>query len=105
MKASLYLEALRAAHGRQLSARLLRPVSRRRFPAGAPPGPAGAVDAAAALWRSEAFEPGPAPDPATRLGVFHLHYGEDVLAAARRGDPRRARQLVERWISSNPPGT
>ncbi len=62
------------------------------------------MPAADALWRSRAFEPAEqAPDPATRLGGFHLQYGEDVLAAARAGRLEEAQRLVERWIEAHPP--
>ena len=103
MRLGLYLHALRVARPRQLRARAARPFARRRFPAGPPPGDAGPVPAAEELWRSPAFEPGPAPDPATRLGAFHAQYGEDVLAAARAGDAEHARALVGRWIDDHPP--
>ena len=103
MRPGLYLHALRAARGRQLRARAARPRARRRFPGGAPPGEARPVPAAEALWRSDAFEAGSSPDPATRLGGFHAEYGEDVLAAARAGDAAGARALVNRWIDEHTP--
>jgi hypothetical protein len=99
----LYLHALRAARARQLRARLLRPVARRRFPAGEPPREAAPVPAAAELWRSAAFEAPSPPDAATRLGRFHRQYGEDVLAAARAGDLEETRRLVATWIEAHPP--
>lgn len=99
----LYLHALRASRPRQLRARALRPLARRRFPAGAPPREAVPVPAVEALWRSAAFEPTPVPDAATRLGRFRVHYGEDVLSAARAGDLAAARALVDAWIDANPP--
>jgi Heparinase II/III-like protein/Heparinase II/III N-terminus len=102
--AFLYLHALRAARARQLRSRALRPLARRRFPSGTPPHDAAPVPAAESLWRSPAFEPAPVPDPSTRLGRFHLHYGEDVLAAARAGDLETTRSLVDGWIAANPPG-
>jgi uncharacterized heparinase superfamily protein len=37
------------------------------------------------------------------LRAFHLHYGEEVLGWARRGDAERARDAVEAWIAGNPP--
>ena len=103
MKVRLYLHALRVARPRQLRARALRPLARRRFPAGAAPRDAGPIPAVEAFWRSPAFEPGPQLDPATRLGRFHRQYGEDVLAAARTGDADRARSLVVSWIEAHPP--
>ena len=103
MKPGLYLHALRVARARQLRGRALRPLARRRFPGGAPPREATPVSGGEALWRSPAFEPAPAPDPATRLGRFHLQYGEDVLAAARAGDAEEARRLVDSWVDANPP--
>lgn len=99
----LYLHALRAARARQLRARALRPVRRRRFPSGEPPRPLGPIPAAAALWRSPAFEATTAPDAATRLGRFHRQYGDDVLAAARGGDAAEAARLVATWIEAHPP--
>ncbi len=98
----LYLHALRAARGRQLRARARRPLARRRFPRGTPPRQAGPVPSGEALWRSDAFARGGTPDPETRLGRLHAHDGEDVLAAARAGDPEAARGLVEAWIDANP---
>ena len=103
MRPGLYLHALHVARGRQLRARARRPLARRRFPSDPPPRDAGPVPAAAELWRSPAFEPMPAPDPATRLGAFHASYGEDVLGAARAADVEGARMLVARWIESHPP--
>jgi hypothetical protein len=103
VKTGLYLHALRVARPRQLRARALRPIARRRFPGGPPPAAAAPVPAAAALWRSSAFEPSGTPDPTTRLGAFHSEYGEDVLEAARAGDLEAARQLVGRWIAEHPP--
>ena len=103
MSVRLYLHALRAARWRQLRARALRPLARRRFPGGEPPGEAAPVPAAEELWRSAAFEPAPPPDPSTRLGAFHAQYGEDVLAAARAGDAAAARALVDAWIDAHPP--
>ena len=103
VRPGLYLYALRAARARQLRARALRPLARRRFPAGVPPREAQPLPAAEELWRSPAFEPGPPPDPATRLGRFHAEYGEDVLAAARDGDAGAAQARLERWIDGHPP--
>jgi uncharacterized heparinase superfamily protein len=99
----LYLHALRAATPRQLSARALRALRRRRFPDGAPPRPLRPVPAAAGLWRSPAFAPAPPPDEATRLGGFHRQYGDDVLEAARRGDAGEAARLLAAWIAAHPP--
>src|SRR5205085_11857713 len=82
----LHLHALRAARARQLRARALRPLARRRFPDGEPPRTAEPVPAARALWSSPAFEASSPPDASTRLGRFHRQYGDDVLAAARAGE-------------------
>jgi hypothetical protein len=68
-----------------------------------PPRAVAPVPAAERLWRSPAFAPSGEPEPGTRLAAFHRHYGEDVLAAARAGDPRRAAELVDGWIAANPP--
>jgi hypothetical protein len=103
VKARLYLHALRVARARQLRARALRPIARRRFPGGEPPREAGLVTAAESLWRSAAFDPGPPLDVSTRLGRFHRQYGEDVLEAARAGDLEEARSLVASWIEAHPP--
>jgi hypothetical protein len=103
VKPRLYLHALRVARARQLRARALRPLARRRFPGGEPPTQARPVAVAADLWRSLAFEPGPPLDVSTRLGRFHRQYGEDVLEAARAGDVEEARSLVSSWIEAHPP--
>lgn len=100
---SLYLHALRAAKPRQLRARALRPVQRRRFPGGDPPRRLGPVPTAASLWRSAAFAPGSPPEAGSRLARFHLQYGDDVLQAARRGDLEEARSLLAAWIEAHPP--
>jgi heparinase II/III-like protein len=99
----LYVHALRAARVRQLRARALRPLARRRFPTGEPPRDATPVPSAAALWRSAAFEISSPPDTSTRLGRFHRQYGDDVLAAARAGDVAETRRLVSTWIEAHPP--
>ena len=98
----LHLYALRAARARQLRARAVRPLARRRFP-GEPPREAVSVPAAAGLWRSQAFEAGSPPDTSTRLGRFHRQYGEDVLESARAGELEEARRLVTTWIEAHPP--
>ncbi|HZS25160.1 MAG TPA: heparinase II/III family protein [Gaiellaceae bacterium] len=99
----LHLHALRAARARQLRARALRPLVRRRFPDGAPPRPAEPIPSAADLWWSDAFEASSPPDASTRLGRFHRQYGDDVLAAARAGDAPEARRLIDTWIEAHPP--
>ena len=99
----LYLHALRVVRARQLRARALRPLARRRFPAGEPPRDAAPVPAGAELWRSAAFAPSPPPEASTRLGRFHRQYGDDVLEAARAGDLAEARRLVATWIEAHPP--
>jgi uncharacterized heparinase superfamily protein len=103
MNPLLYVDGVRAARPRQLRARALRPLARRRFPASDPPRLPQPVPAAAELWRSEAFAPADPPPSGTRLAGFHENYGEDVLAAARAGDATGAGALVARWIESNPP--
>ena len=103
MRPSLYLHALRTARPRQLRARALRPLARRRFPTGAPPPfepPTGPIE----LWRSPAFENSPlAGTGAERLRGFHAQYGEDVLALARQGDVAGVRAGMLAWIAGNPP--
>ena len=99
----LYLHALRAAKPRQLRARALRPVRRRRFPGGEPPRPLAPIPGAAELWRSPAFAPTATPDAGTRLGRFHRQYADDVLEAARRGDAGEAARLLGTWIDAHPP--
>jgi hypothetical protein len=128
----LHVEAIRNARGRQLAARALRPINRRRTrssrmprafrPVGGP-----VVD----LWRSAAFSMSDRvaerlPDGELDLlghsvayptsdwsgagleGLrrFHLHYGDEILGCARRGDERyldAARAGLAAWIDSNPP--
>src|SRR3979490_2849067 len=97
----LYLHALRAARLRQLRARALRPLARRRFPAGEPPGQASPIPLARELWSSPAFEASSPPDPSTRLGRFHRQYGDDVLAAARAGDLADHGRLSANWVRDN----
>jgi len=99
----LYLHALRVARPRQLRARLLRPLNRRRFPGGDPPADASPIPTARELWASEAFAESSPLDASTRLGRFHRQYGDDVLAAARAGDLEEARRLVATWIEAHPP--
>lgn len=99
----LYLHALRVARPRQLRARALRPLRRRRFPCGTPPRRLQPVAAVEALWRSPAFAPTAPPDAGTRLGRFHRQYGDDVLEAARRGDAAEAARLLATWIEAHPP--
>jgi len=69
----LYLHALRAARLRQLRARAVRPIARRRFPGGEPPRGAAPVPAAAELWRSPAFE-APSPPDAAQYAELGLRY-------------------------------
>jgi hypothetical protein len=99
----LHLYALRAARTRQLRARALRPVARRRFPGGEPPDEAKPIPAARELWASSAFDISSPLDASTRLGRFHRQYGDDVLAAARAGDVEEARRLIATWIEAHPP--
>ncbi len=99
----LHLYALRTARARQLRARALRPLARRRFPSGEPPRAAAPVPGVEELWRSAAFEVSSPPDASTRLGRFHRQYGDDVLAAARAGDLEETRRLVSTWIEAHPP--
>src|SRR5712671_2805209 len=99
----LHAHALRVARPRQLRARALRPLARRRFPAGEPPREASPIPLARDLWASPAFEASSPPDASTRLGRFHRQYGDDVLAAARAGDLEETRRLVATWIEAHPP--
>lgn len=123
-RVGLYVHALRAAQPRQLAARALRPVRRRRFP-GARRASLGPVGELEGFWRSPAFAhsdgvagagfvdvlglevPFPPPDWALRgeprLRRFHLHYGEEVLGWARRSDLGAARGGMQAWIAGNPP--
>jgi Heparinase II/III-like protein/Heparinase II/III N-terminus len=128
----LYLDALRAARPRQLAARTLRPINRRRTYASPRPREIRPLERGTTLWRSamsstadEAAAELPAgavnvlglgvayPPPnwtpmgLERLRRFHLHYGEEILGCARRGGPAylaAARDGLESWIASNPPG-
>jgi hypothetical protein len=88
---------------RQLRARGLRPLARRRFPDGEPPRQASPVPLARELWASPAFEASPPLDAATRLGRLHRQNGDDVLAAARAGELAETRRLVATWIEAHPP--
>jgi len=128
----LYAYALRVARRRQLVARVRRSWTRR---ARAPVGRASAfrpVHGAADLWRTEVFAgadnsareladgtievlgrkltypPRDWSDPGLeRLRRFHLHYGEEILAAARAGSTRAldaAAGGLQAWIAGNPPG-
>jgi Heparinase II/III-like protein/Heparinase II/III N-terminus len=120
---ALYLHALRVARERQLRGRALRPFRRRSFPKAPRSGSWAPIDAD--LWRTKAFAA--ADDVAgdgivrllgkdvrfppsawdlpgePRLRRFHLHYGEDVLGWARRGELAAARSGIESWIAGNPP--
>ncbi len=102
MKPRLLLHALRAARPRQLRARALRPLARRRFPTGSSPSfepPLGPVE----LWRSPAFEADRlAGAGVERLRGFHAQYGEDVLALARQGEAAGARAAMLAWIERHP---
>jgi hypothetical protein len=128
----LYLGALRAARPRQLAARTLRPINRRRTHASPRPRDVRPIEKGVALWRSamfsaadEAAEQLPAgtlnvlgqllpyppadwsPTSLERLRRFHLHYGEEIVGCARRGGQAyvdAAHRGVESWIASNPPG-
>jgi hypothetical protein len=102
--ARLYLHAVRVARPRQLARRLSRPVRRRLTRAGAPPRSATPLPDGIALWRSPAFEAAALPPEGTRLHGFHRQYGEDVLGAARAGDPEAARAAAQAWIAAHPPG-
>jgi len=119
---SRLLQALRAARARQLRARAVRPLRRRRFPRTMPSGDF--TPLRVDFWRSEAFAgmDGVAGDGAVdllgkefafplrdwglpgepRLRRFHAHYGEEVLGWARRGDLAEAAQALAAWISTNP---
>jgi hypothetical protein len=122
----LYVHALRAARPRQLRARATRPLRRRRFPRSGGSAPFQPIREAEPLWRSRAFGTADAvagdgalrllgasiPFPPRdwtlpgepRLRRFHLQYGEDVLAWARRGDLPAAHAALHAWLDGNPPG-
>jgi hypothetical protein len=128
----LYLDAFRVARPRQLAARTLRPINRRRTYASPMPRKMRPVESGVGVWRSamfstadEAAEELPAgsmkvlgslltypptdwaPTNLERLRCFHLHYGDEILGCARRGDAvclEAARVGLEGWIASNPPG-
>jgi hypothetical protein len=128
----LYLQALRNARRRQLAARALRPINRRRTRASPLPGAFRPVEGPVRLWRSAAFSGADKvaerlPDGELdvlgltvsyplehghsgleRLRRFHLHYGDEILGCARQGEPRyleAARAGLRAWIRSNPPAT
>jgi hypothetical protein len=130
MTPRLYLAALRSARPRQLRARALRPINRRRKHFSPMPRTLRPVEAAADLWRSPAFSAADTvaeglPDGELKLlgrsvayppsdwsgtGLehirrFHLNYGEEILGCARRGDDRylnAARGGLTSWIEANP---
>jgi hypothetical protein len=127
LRPALVLGGLRRARPRQLRARLLQPVNRRRLSAPPRPGPISPLPAAAtALWRSPAFAAAeriagdgsvellgrrvayPPADwslpGAPRLRRFHLHYGDEILGWTRRGKVDAAAAGVAGWIAGNPPG-
>lgn len=128
-RARVLVESLAKARLRQLRARAVEPVNRSRR--GRPvTGSLRILSGAEALWRGCAFAtadgaavrladgqielPGArvAYPPAdwhaeslTRLQRFHLHYGEEVLGAARSADwgvIEPARAGVNAWIEANP---
>jgi hypothetical protein len=121
-RAGLYLHALRAARRRQLRARAVRPLRRRSFP---PAAEASFRPLDVPLWRTHAFAGADevagdgsvrllgadvAFPPADwslpgepRLRRFHLHYGDEVLGWARRGDSAAAAAALDAWIAGNPP--
>jgi uncharacterized heparinase superfamily protein len=128
----LYLEALRSARPRQLAARTLRPINRRRTRSSSMPRAAQPVEEGVALWRSGLFStadetaadlpggtvnvlglrvPYPPEDwnraVPQQLRRFHLHYGEEILGAARRGGEhlKAARAGLQAWVAANPPAT
>jgi uncharacterized heparinase superfamily protein len=103
---------------------MLRPLRRRWKAAPARVRELRPLTAPVKLWRSRAFEGGARVDggeidllgrrlrypPADwntpgveRLRRFHLHYGEEVLDFARRGDSDGARRALRTWIEGNPP--
>ena len=94
--ARLYLHALRSARPRQLARRATRPVRRRLTRSAVALRSARPLPEGVELWRSPAFanQALEAGVTATRLHGFHSHYGEDVLAAARQGDPEAARKAA-----------
>ncbi|HET8892676.1 MAG TPA: heparinase II/III family protein [Gaiellaceae bacterium] len=106
----LLLHALGAARPVQLRARALRPLRRRRFPRARPAPALAPPTGPLALWRSAAFDVEPTRVPEdwsgaglTRLQQFHLHYGAEVLSAARREDTEHASFALRSWIEGNPP--
>ena len=103
MRPSLVLYGLRAARARQLRARVLRPLRRRRFPATAAP-ELTRLQGLEPFWRSPAFDaPRLRAEGLGRLSVFRQHYGDDVLTRTRAGDGGGARSLIEAWIAAHPP--
>jgi hypothetical protein len=124
------LEALRTARKRQLLARGLRPINRRRTGSSPSPRELEPLTSLLPFWRSAAFAasertaarlregfieilgtelPYP-PDwlgaDLSRLRRFHLHYGEEILGAARLGGPclDAAHAGIASWIDQNRPG-
>src|SRR3712207_7845991 len=54
------------------------------------------------LFRSPFPPPDWRPPGLERLRVFHLHYGEEVLALARGGRRADAAAAIAAWIAANP---
>jgi hypothetical protein len=82
----LYLSAFRRARPRQLAARALRPVNRRRS-GRAPQGGFAPLEGPLELWRSRAFAPtGIEPGP-ERLRRFHALYDDDFEIREPPPDP------------------
>ena len=103
MTLTLYLSALRRARPRQLAARALRPVNRRR--AGRQPvGPFTPLEGPQALWLSAAFDPsGIEPGP-ERLRRFHAAYAEDFRVLDELVEPARNADTWHPYVVSTRAG-
>jgi hypothetical protein len=100
---ALYLSALRRARPRQLAARALRPVNRRR--AGRQPlGTFRPLEGPKALWLSPAFDPsGIEPGP-ERLRRFHAAYAEDFRSVDELREPPRNSDTWHPYVVSTRAG-
>jgi hypothetical protein len=125
MRATRTLSLVRRARLRQLRGRLLAPLGRRVSWTPRRRSPVSPLFAGVDLWRTPAFAGADTvagagsvdllgtqvryppldwslPDE-PRLRRFHLHYGDEILGWARRGDAAAAAAGLRAWIAGNPP--
>jgi hypothetical protein len=119
------LSLARRARARQLRGRLVQPVARRVAWTPARRTTVSPLAAGVELWRSPAFATADAVAGSgtvdllglqvsyppsdwslprqPRLRRFHLHYGDEILGWARRGEVEAAAAGLRAWIAGNPP--